>query len=1089
MKTIGIFISSTFKDMDAERDIVLSVLKPAIESALKFRHVDAAVRIVDLRWGVNTQDIPEEERESKVLNDCLDYIRTSRPFFIGFVGDRYGWIPPQNRWQGIVDSMTDEERAMMSGDLDDVRSVTELEMLFGVLNDRKALPSSFFFFRKPEVYEQMDSVSKAVFCDSDQRNVSRLESLRNKIRDTYQASGYTRNVIDYDCRWNGSSLEIDEKAITSIVDPLVRTIMSEIDIDAANCTELDDLIRADIAFAEKMDSYYVPDASFLNEVISHLESSPAPLVIKAGDGMGKTSLAAHLFNELRADPQWLPLVHFSSKAGHGSYAEVMLKKFLWMLPGQGFPKLPLSVEAHPGMLMKYLSEIAGQQERRVLLLIDNVQYLKDLKLVLADLTDTQNFSIVLTTNVDITCLRDGENARYLPIPEQNEESTRQIAALYTQTAHKGLPRKVLDSLTERKRDDGRPACSSPLWTIMVLNHLIGLDLNDFAKMRNIADVDEAEKISFYLQEVVENTPPDVSLLHEYLVESFPTDEEAGLARAVLNSASSGFTSLECLRQTYRGDISLLSFQTVKKAFAPMLTEDYVADVIRFDNDILNPSFMRPCDIDPLEQPKPWNYLYGKALRLSKVIESLPEYADGAIHETIRAELNTGTVFFNERTRNEIARSATQSAWPELMSLFEGNAEQSFCDSLARFHESQDYDNQILLCISYWNFICRGKSIFERTSDPKMSAQIISAMESAFLQMNTLTHKSLCAILANALYFDARSDFEKIYCGNLPDAVHYKGLQEQQTRILYLNSPTFSLTYSYASCLDEHSSNWLEMGAYAAQQKRYMTIGLEKNGTSIEFFSLLHKNRPSDAMLLDLFMAKVRRGAILMNLDNDAAMKWNGHLIEEMQQYLSVPGIARQYSFACDYLARCQMTAGMTEQASGSIAKAIDILRKEHLKHPEDIQLHHSLATMLKSGADILASSGSLTEDPIEELRSTTLDILEKNPEDSLALRQLMMAQVLDMYCHAVNGNPDGLYELTMQTLQLMEHILPSGNNVRFLELKYFCPALDYVFRNIPGEQALDIATRYTAIRTELINRRLITPDYLPSVNQRNSHAG
>ena len=38
-------------------------------------------------------------------------------------------------------------------------------------------------------------------------------------------------------------------------------------------------------------------------------------------------------------------------------------------------------------------------------------------------------------------------------PEQDEESTGQIAALYMQKAHKGLPRKVLDSLTERKRDD------------------------------------------------------------------------------------------------------------------------------------------------------------------------------------------------------------------------------------------------------------------------------------------------------------------------------------------------------------------------------------------------------------------------------------------------------------------------------------------------------------------------------------------------------------------------------------------------------------------------------------------------------------
>lgn len=1082
MKTIGIFISSTFKDMDAERDIVLSVLKPAIESALKFRHVDAAVRIVDLRWGVNTQDIPEEERESKVLNDCLDYIRTSRPFFIGFVGDRYGWIPPENRWQGIVDSMSDEERAMMSGDLNDVRSVTELEMLFGVLNDRNSLSSSFFFLRKPDVYQQMDPASKAVYCDSEPQCVAKLESLRKKIRDTYQSSGYTRNVIDYDCRWNGKSLEIDEKAVTAIVEPLVRTIMSEIDIDATDCTELDDMIRADIAFAEGRNSYYVPDTAFLNEVMSHLSSSPVPLVVKSEDGMGKTSLIAHLFSELRDSGNWLPLVHFSSKAGYDSYSEVMLKKFLWTLPGQGFPKLPSSVEAHPGMLIKYLSAFAGQQDKRVLLLIDNIQYLRDLHLVLPDLADTRNFSVVLTTNVDIAYLRDGEEARYLALPEQDEVSTGHIAARYTELAHKGLPAKVLSSLTNRKRDDGRPACSCPLWTILVLNHLVGLDLNDFAKLRNIADADDAEKISIYLQEVIESAPSDVCLLPEYLAGSFPTDEETSLARAVLESASSGYTSLERLRQTYRRDVSLFSFQTVKKAFAPLLIEDYIADVIRFDNDILVPSDMKPCDIVPLEQSKLWNYLYYKALRLSKVLDSLPEYADDRIRETVRAELNVNAVFFDERTRDEIAASAAKSEWPELASLFEGNAEQSFCDSLARFREDQDYDSQILLCISYWNFIYRGQCIIESTSDSQMIPQIISAMDSAFQNMNVITHKSLCAILANAIYFDVRSDFEKRYRSSLSNAVHYKGLQEQQTRILYLNSPTFGLTYYYASCLDEHSSNWLEMGTGAAQQKRYMTIGLEKNGTSIQLFNLLVKDMPSDAMLLDLYMTKVRRGAILMSLDNDAAMEWNGQLIAEMQRYLSVPGIARQYSFALDYLARCQIAAGRTGEAYASISNAIEILRTEHQKYPDDLQLHHSLVTMLKSSADILAGIGSLTGEPIEEMHRNTLDILEKYPDDSLAQMHLMMSLVLDMYCHAINDRADGVFELTMQTLRQMEFVLLSDFSLRFLELKYFVPALEYVLRNVPGEQANDIASRYSALRTELINRRIASPDYLPAIS-------
>ena len=1081
MKSIGIFISSTFKDMDSERDMVISVLKPAVESALKFRHVDAEVRIVDLRWGVNTQDVPEEERENKVLNDCLDYIRNSKPFFIGFVGNRYGWVPPEKRWRGIVESMTDEERAMMGEDLSEVRSVTELEMLFGVLNDSKALSSSFFFLRKPDVYQQMDPDSRAVFCDSDPKNAARLDSLRQKIRETYRISGYTGNVIDYDCQWNGSSLLIDENAITSIVNPLVRTIMSEIDIDAADCTELDDIISSDISFAEERDSYYVPDTALIDKICSHLNSSHIPLVVKADDGMGKTSLIAHLFSLFRNNDQWLPLVHFSSKAGYNSSCEVMLKKFLWMLPGNSFPKPPLSVEAHPGLLIKFLTEIAGRLNRKMLLLIDNVQYLRDFELVFSDLTEAENFSVVLTTNVRISNLGDGDNARYIDLPEQNEESSEQIASLYMNSAHKGLPAKVLESLTSKKTDDGKAACRCPLWTIMVLNHLIGLNLNDFSRIRSIADVDDAEKISVYLQKVIDDTPASVRLLPEYLIGTLETTQESDLARAFLNDGKSGFTSLERLRKIFGGNVPFLSFQNVKKIFGPLLTNDYIAGVIKFDNDILFPSEEKQSEVRPRPQSELFNHLCHKSFRLVQVLNNLPQYADDRIRDVIGAELRASAAFFNGQVREEILSSASSRDWPELSSLFEGSCEQAFLTSLTRFRESRDYDSVLLLCISFWNLTYRYKSLIDNCSDPKLSSQIVSSIDSAFMEMNVIRDKSLSAILAVGLYFDLKSDFEKRFRANLPNAVHYKGLQEQSARILYLNSPTVSVIYYYASCLDENSYYFQELGTNAAQQKRYMEIGLRKNGDSIELFKMLAGNKGSEAMLLDLYMAKVRRSALLMGLDRNAAAEWNGKLLDEMQPYLGIPGFVKQYSFACDYQARCLSAEGDFEQALSSISKAADILRTEHLKHPEDYEVHHSLATVLKYRADILDTNGSLTDGCVNELKAVVGDILGSNPNDATAQRLHMMAQVMEMYCHAVENNPEGLYELTMQTLQSVESTLVSNNNARSLELKYFIPALNYVFRNFSGNQAMEIAARYSSLREELINRRLITSDYLPSL--------
>ena len=64
----------------------------------------AYVELIDLRWSVNTADISEEEQNKKVLRTCLEEIERSRPFFIGILGDRYGWIPPEHDITDAVES-------------------------------------------------------------------------------------------------------------------------------------------------------------------------------------------------------------------------------------------------------------------------------------------------------------------------------------------------------------------------------------------------------------------------------------------------------------------------------------------------------------------------------------------------------------------------------------------------------------------------------------------------------------------------------------------------------------------------------------------------------------------------------------------------------------------------------------------------------------------------------------------------------------------------------------------------------------------------------------------------------------------------
>lgn len=86
----NIFISSTFRDMDFERDLIKYKVIPLLNSYFRDRFVE--IQAIDLRLGVNTEKMGEEESAKKVLNVCASSIDNARPFFIGLIGARYGYL-------------------------------------------------------------------------------------------------------------------------------------------------------------------------------------------------------------------------------------------------------------------------------------------------------------------------------------------------------------------------------------------------------------------------------------------------------------------------------------------------------------------------------------------------------------------------------------------------------------------------------------------------------------------------------------------------------------------------------------------------------------------------------------------------------------------------------------------------------------------------------------------------------------------------------------------------------------------------------------------------------------------------------------
>ncbi len=88
-RNVRVFLSSTFRDMHAERDHLIKVTFPVLRERLLPHRVE--LYAIDLRWGI-TED---EERNQKVVRLCLEQVDECRPFFLAFLGHRYGWVPGQ----------------------------------------------------------------------------------------------------------------------------------------------------------------------------------------------------------------------------------------------------------------------------------------------------------------------------------------------------------------------------------------------------------------------------------------------------------------------------------------------------------------------------------------------------------------------------------------------------------------------------------------------------------------------------------------------------------------------------------------------------------------------------------------------------------------------------------------------------------------------------------------------------------------------------------------------------------------------------------------------------------------------------------
>jgi len=200
-RPVRIFISSTLRDMHAERDYLRERVFPELDERLRGRlhHLEP----IDLRLGVEAgETTAPAAQELLTLKVSLDEISQSS-FVIGLVGDLYGWVPPADRML---------EAAQEAGYERDLtgRSVMALEIEFAVLGPGSQRQRSRFYLRERLPYEEMPHEIAAVFSETHSSEpgaagrAASLQELKTLLKTELPAD----RVRSYAARWDSTTQRV-----------------------------------------------------------------------------------------------------------------------------------------------------------------------------------------------------------------------------------------------------------------------------------------------------------------------------------------------------------------------------------------------------------------------------------------------------------------------------------------------------------------------------------------------------------------------------------------------------------------------------------------------------------------------------------------------------------------------------------------------------------------------------------------------------------------------------------------------------------------------------------------------------------------
>lgn len=586
-RNIRVFISSTFRDMEEERNLLMTHAWPQLRSFCRERNVEFVE--VDLRWGISE----EESTQYNTLKICLDEINACRPFFIGLVGERYGWVPPADVYH---DFLLEEYEWLR--DLRD-KSVTELEVMNGVINQPEKAGHSFFYFRDP-VYAH----------ERGPEFLSENEDLAKKH------SAFKDNIRKC-CHNNQIPLREDYANPAELVSWILEDLKSAIELKYP-IAEVQNAMSRDAqdheAFAASRRKIYIHRQSNYDVLDQHALASDVPLVITGEAGSGKSALLANWIHHWRTKhPEDYIFQHYvGATADSSDYLKLMTRLMAeiknWCNDLGDLPKNKDDILRDFDSWLVRARLKAERDDVRLILVLNSLNQLDgNLVFWLPEHPFTGNLRLLVSTNNGVTHdALSRRNWKMYPLGLLNAEEKCQMIVEYLLHFGKKLDRMRISQIVQCIPS------SNPLFIKLLLDELKATashELLDELLKKYLS----AKSIPELIQLIVIRYQKDYDVNRKDLVKdtlSLICAARRGLSESELLQLLKPEGLQKLPQATWAPFRAVLEEQLISRSGIWNFTHDYIRQVVArlflFDQDHLNEYRIRLADYFEVEVPNERN---------------------------------------------------------------------------------------------------------------------------------------------------------------------------------------------------------------------------------------------------------------------------------------------------------------------------------------------------------------------------------------------------------------------------------------------------------------------------------------------------